>query len=41
VLKAKAETVDATTSRNLPSFDYDDLFTIINDGAALNWEYPI
>ena len=41
VLKAQAATVDATTSRNLPSFDYDDLVTILNDGAALNWEDPI
>jgi hypothetical protein len=38
VLKALAANADATTSRNLPSFDYDALYTILNDGAALNWE---
>ena len=38
VLKAQAAKVDATTARNMPRTDYDGVFTMLNEGVALNWE---
>ena len=37
IVKAQAAHVDAVTALNTPRLDYDDLFSLLNETAALNW----
>jgi hypothetical protein len=37
IIRAQGARVDAGTALNTPRVDYDDLFSLLNETAALNW----